>query len=49
MISESFTNVLVSDIQNIDPSLSSVGVEVASYVDPTSNKNTFPQIPEEGK
>ena len=40
MISDNFSNALVTDIQNIDSSLASVSVEVTSY-DPTSKKTFF--------
>jgi hypothetical protein len=39
MVSEEFSTALVADVQNIDPALASVGVEVSEYVSP--GKKTF--------
>ena len=40
MVSEEFSTALVADVQNIDPALASVGVEVSEYVEP-GKKNIF--------
>jgi len=42
MVSDDFANALVSDIQNIDSSLSSVSVEVASYEADTTTTTEAP-------
>ena len=40
MVSEEFSTALVTDVQNIDPALASVGVEVSESVEP-GKKNIF--------